>query len=103
MSQPKQDCNRDSRGRFRRGNKIASAGGFARAAALDPDRRTEIARAARAAMVATFTAETTCNAPTLRGLARSYTTKPPAPAAQDRHCARLQATQGRSRTGSPAR
>lgn len=51
MSQPKQDCNRDSRGRFRRGNEIASAGGFARAAALDPDRRTEIARAARAAMV----------------------------------------------------
>lgn len=42
---------RDTRGRFARGNQAARAGGLARAAALDADRRAEIARRARAAMV----------------------------------------------------
>ena len=49
MTQPRSD--RDTRGRFARGNQVSSAGGYARAALLDPDRRTEIARHARAVMV----------------------------------------------------
>ena len=42
---------RDKRGRFIRGNTIASAGGQARAQALTPQRRRAIARQARRRMV----------------------------------------------------
>lgn len=42
---------RDSKGRFTHGNPFASAGGLARAARLSAERRREIARRARLAMV----------------------------------------------------
>ena len=48
-----QHTGRDGRGRFTPGNPHASHGGRRRAEVLDPDRRSEIARAGFDAMVAT--------------------------------------------------